>query len=171
MADTPGLQVTPAATRLILQGGREAREAIASRWGVSLPEEACRALKSGSRASLWLGPDEHLLYDSTGADPRIAELEAALAPHAHSLVDVSHRQVGLTVAGHNAELLLNGACPLDLDLAAFPVDMCTRTVFAKAEVILWRTAPQSFQLEVWRSFQGYVEGLLKEIGREFSSAA
>lgn len=171
MADTPWLQVTPAATRLILQGGREAREAIAHSWGVALPEDACRALKSGSRSSLWLGPDEHLLYDSAGADPRLNELEAALAPHAHSLVDVSHRQIGLTVAGANAELLLNAACPLDLDVAAFPVNMCTRTVLAKAEIVLWRTAELSFQLEVWRSFQGYVEGLLREIGREFSSAA
>jgi sarcosine oxidase subunit gamma len=34
--------------------------------------------------------------------------------------------------------------------------MCTRTMLAKAEVVLWRTAPTRFRLEVWRSFAAYV---------------
>jgi hypothetical protein len=54
-------------------------------------------------------------------------------------------------------------CPLPLDLTAFPVGMCTRTVFAKAEVVLWRTAPETFRLEVARSFARYVAAMLGEI--------
>jgi sarcosine oxidase, subunit gamma len=39
--------------------------------------------------------------------------------------------------------------------------MCTRTMYDKAEIVLWRRAPDRFHLEVWRSFARYVEGLLR----------
>jgi sarcosine oxidase subunit gamma len=45
--------------------------------------------------------------------------------------------------------------------------MCTRTVFAKADIVLWRTQENAFHVEVWRSFAGYVTGLLREIAVEF----
>jgi sarcosine oxidase, subunit gamma len=77
----------------------------------------------------------------------------------------------LEIFGPDAATILAGACPLDLDLREFPVQMCTRTVLAKAEIVLWRTAPDAFHVEVWRSFQSYAQGLLSEIGREFSGAA
>ena len=54
---------------------------------------------------------------------------------------------------------------LDLDERAFPVGMCTRTLLAKAEVVLWRIAPDSFRLEVWRSFAAYVSLYLAEAAR------
>jgi sarcosine oxidase subunit gamma len=54
-----------------------------------------------------------------------------------------------------------------LDLGEFPVGMCTRTVLAKADIVLWRTGDDAFHLEVWRSFSGYVTGLLSEIALEF----
>jgi sarcosine oxidase subunit gamma len=38
--------------------------------------------------------------------------------------------------------------------------MCARTLFAKAEVMLWRTAAAEFRIEVARSFLPYVEGVL-----------
>ncbi len=71
------------------------------------------------------------------------------------------------MSGPHAATILSGACPLDLDLGEFPVGMCTRTVLAKADIMLWRTGEDSFHLEVWRSFSGYVTGLLSEIAGEF----
>ena len=76
-------------------------------------------------------------------------------------------EFALEVSGTHAATMLNAGCPLDLDLAEFPVGMCTRTVFAKADVVLWRTRSDAFHLEVWRSFAGYVSGLLAEIATEF----
>lgn len=170
MADA-WMRVKPPASRLILQCDAAARSAATAVWGVPLSEERCRAQSLGERATLWLGPDEHLLWQaSREVAPPIADLERALATHAHSLVDVSHRQVALEIFGPHAETILAGACPLDLDARQFPVQMCTRTVLAKAEIVLWRTAPEAFHVEVWRSFQGYAEALLGEIGREFSDA-
>ena len=92
-------------------------------------------------------------------------LERALEGLPHSLVDVSHRQVGLLVHGPQSVLLLESGCPLDLDLRAFPVGMCTRTMLAKAEVVLWRPAAEEFHLEVWRSFAPYVTQFLAEAAR------
>ena len=94
-------------------------------------------------------------------------LELAVGDMPHALVNISHRQFALEVSGSHAATILSGACPLDLDAMEFPVGMCTRTVLAKADIVLWRTREDAFHLEAWRSFSGYVTGLLREIAREF----
>ncbi|MEA3139391.1 MAG: sarcosine oxidase, subunit gamma [Gammaproteobacteria bacterium] len=168
MADKAWMRLKPPAARLILQCDLPARAAAAKVWGVPFPEQSCRAHTHGERATLWLGPDEHLMWQaSRDAALPIEELEQALSPYPHSLVDVSHRQVALEISGSRAATILAGACPLDLDLGQFPVHMSTRTVLAKAQIVLWRTAPEVFHLEVWRSFLSYAQDLLEEIGREF----
>lgn len=168
MADTAWMRLKPPASRLILQCDAPARGAAAGVWGVPFSEQNCRAQCYAERATLWLGPDEHLMWQaSRHAALPIQELELALSPYPHSLVDVSHRQAALEISGSHAATILSGACPLDLDLHQFPVNMCTRTVLAKAEIVLWRTAPEVFHLEVWRSFLSYAQDLLTEIGREF----
>jgi sarcosine oxidase subunit gamma len=93
-------------------------------------------------------------------------LETALDPLPHSLVDVSHRQIGLVIEGERAALILAAGCPLDLDIRAFPVGMCTRTLLGKAEIVLWRTAETSFHLEVARSFAPYMARFLEQADRD-----
>jgi sarcosine oxidase subunit gamma len=39
--------------------------------------------------------------------------------------------------------------------------MCTRTLFGKAEVLLWRRAAEEYHLEVGRSFAEYIRGCLR----------
>jgi sarcosine oxidase subunit gamma len=169
MADTPWMRIKAPAARLLLQSDAPARAAAAEVWGVAFSEESCRARVSGDRATLWLGPDEYLLWQATRQpELPIDALEQALQSHPHSLVDVSHRQVALEITGPHATTILAGGCPLDLTLEQFPVGMSTRTVLAKAEMILWRTAAEEFHVEIWRSFQNYTVELLQEIGREFS---
>jgi sarcosine oxidase subunit gamma len=167
------LQALPPAVRFILHAQAEARALAARVWQVPLSEEPLRAHVQGTRASLWLGPDEYLLLASSPADasPDAAialadALEAEIGAVPHALVDVSHRQVAIDIRGPHAEAILNGACPLDLDIAEFPIGMCTRTVFAKADIILWRTAAQNFHVEFWRSYADYVTGLLGVIARD-----
>jgi sarcosine oxidase subunit gamma len=55
--------------------------------------------------------------------------------------------------------VLTSGCPLDLSAQAFPVGMVARTLFHKAEIVLWRRE-EGFHLEVWRSFAPYVAGHL-----------
>ena len=157
------LRILPLGAHFILQCGREARDRTGSAFGLPMPETACRAESASGRAALWLGPDERLLLAPDGTGESVAAaLEAALAGHPHSLVDVSHRQVALRVAGPRASDLLSCGCPLDLDPEAFPVGMCTRTVLARAEIVLWRLSPEEYHLETGRSFSGYVLRWLRE---------
>jgi sarcosine oxidase subunit gamma len=110
-----------------------------------------------------------LIAPATEADALGPALERALSALPHSLVDVSHRQTALDVRGEQAEAILAGYCPLDLNLRAFPVGMCTRTVYSKAEIVLWRTEPGEFRVEVWRSFTDYVVRLMAEVASELGA--
>jgi sarcosine oxidase subunit gamma len=160
------IRLLPPATRFILQCGKDARERAGPAFGVAMPEAACRAESAAGRAALWLGPDERLLLAPEGAEDSVAAaIGTALAGMPHSLVDVSHRQVALAVTGAGARDWLASGCPLDLDGEAFPAGMCTRTVLARAEVVLWRRSPEEYHLETGRSFSGYVLGWLKEAER------
>src|SRR5512137_504683 len=164
---TPWLRSLPAAAKFIFRGDASAVAAAGSSLGLALPTAACRAAVNDTRAALWLGPDEFLLIaPEMEARAVAADLSAALGVLPHSLVDVSHRQVTLELSGPHAEWLLGGQCPLPLDLRAFPVGMCTRTVFAKAEIVLWRSASETFRMDVARSFTQYVVDLLLEIALE-----
>ncbi len=155
------------ASRLVFRGGDAAADAAGRAFGVPLPRDACRAATYGARAALWLGPDEWLLIAPDGEAPTILRAIAdGLDGIPHSLVDVSHRNAGFEISGSGAGDLLNAGCPLDLGLAAFPVGMCTRSVLAKAEIVLWRTAEFTFHIEVWRSFAPYVGAFLYEAGQD-----
>ena len=156
-------RVLEPAARFIFQGGSAARKTAGEAFGVPLPETACRANTVDGRAALWLGPDEHLLLaPAADAQGIFVDLETALSGVAHSLVEVSQRQVAVQINGPDASALLNSGCPLDLDPAEFPVGMCTRTLLAKAEVVLWRRGIEEYHLEVGRSFSDYVLGWLRE---------
>ena len=160
------VRALPAASRYILRGGPQVMTAAGSALGLTISQIACRAATNGTQAAaLWLGPDEQLLIGPESAD-LAATLQPALRSLSHSLVEVSHRQIALEVSGPHVTDVLNAGCPLDLDLSAFPVGMCTRTVLTKAEIVLWRTDETVFHVEVWRSFASYVTELLAEIARE-----
>ena len=165
---TEWLRTVPPAMRFILHADARARAAAATVWGAGFSEEACRAIVGDSRATLWLGPDEYLLLgaDEAAQDSAAQALEHALDDIPHALVNVGHRQFALEVSGPHAATILSGGCPLDLDIGEFPVGMCTRTLFAKADIVLWRTAADAFHVEMWRSFGDYVRALLAEVARD-----
>ena len=157
LATLPGrlsLQPAPDLARLALRGDPAA---LGAAFGLALPTQPCRAAEAGGRTALWLGPDEWLLLAPPGT--------LDVAPVAGgAVVDVSHRQIGLQLEGPGAADALSAGCPLDLHPSAFPPGMCTRTVFGKAEIVLWRQGADRFHIEVWRSFAGYVTGLLEQAG-------
>ncbi len=121
--------------------------------GVVLPAEPCRAAEAEGFAALWLGPDEYLL------------LGRAVPATEFAVVDVTHRNLGFRLAGPNAEALLAAGVALDLAPAAFPVGMCTRTMFEKAEIVLWRRGEADWHIEVARSFAPYLRDMLAAIKR------
>ena len=167
LASSPLLRQLPPATRLVLRGGSQVLAAAADALGLPRSETPCRVVRNDARAALWLGPDERLLLGSADAAADMhGLLQQALTGMAHALADISHGQVGFEVSGARAPLALNTGCPLDLDPASFPPEMCTRTVFAKAQIVLWRTGAMTFRVETARSFAPYVTEILALAGRE-----
>jgi sarcosine oxidase subunit gamma len=156
----------PRSARFIFRGGEQAAAAAGAAFGIELPRQPCRAAEAGPHAALWLGPDEWLLiapHDECGAVQK--DIANGLGSVSHALVEVSDRQVAVIVSGADAERLLSAGCPLDLDITAFPVGACTRTVLGKTEIVLWRRTEISFHLEVWRSFAAYLVAFLDEASR------
>jgi sarcosine oxidase, subunit gamma len=158
-------EAAPAA-RFILRGSEAVRVSCGMAFGAELPSRLGGGGESAGRAALWLGPDEWLLIaDGADADDVGDMLDSVLEGTAHSLVDVSHRQIGLVASGPAAARVLNSGCPLDLDLKAFPVGFATRTRFDKVEVVLWRRAEATFHIEIWRSFAPFLAASLAEAAR------
>ncbi|WP_417774253.1 sarcosine oxidase subunit gamma [Stappia sp.] len=158
--------------RFVFRGGAAAVGKAGAAFGASLPMHPLGSNVVGARAALWQGPDEWLLL-ARPAEPEpgavdalaralAAESATALDGTPHSLVDVSERNVALLIEGEGAVELLNSHVFLDLSPEAFPPGTVSRTLFTKAEIVLWRCTEKSFALECWRSFAPYVEGHLAE---------
>ena len=90
------IQDAPPADRFICPWGRgRAAGVVRPPSGPNCRHGSGAAGRSGERAALWLGPDEWLLIAEGGSvETLAAALEAGLAGLPHSLVDVSHREVG-----------------------------------------------------------------------------
>lgn len=157
--DEVRIAALPRCARFSLRAGQEAAARIGAAFGVTPGDAPCRAAMAGERAALWLGPDEWLLVAPDGTAP-------PSVPATASIVDVSQSTIGITVVGPRAAEVLNAFCALDLE-AAFPEGACTRTLFGKAEIILWRTGSGTFRIEVARSLAAYVQACLAEAAREF----
>lgn len=167
MKGFPEVDVTFAApaSRLSLRAPRASLGALSQALDLELPTKPKTSAAKGDLAALWLGPDEWLLIGPASGDPAAA---LAQLREFHSAVDISHRNVGFLIVGKKAEATLAAGCPQDLSLAAFPVGACSRTLFGKIEIVLWRMAEDKFRLECWRSFTDYAAKLLAEAARDAS---
>jgi sarcosine oxidase subunit gamma len=158
------IEIVPPAARFSLRGPPSAAAAVGRAFGLAaLPTEQNRAASDGQRIAFCLGPDEWLLLGPPGEG-----IDMAGVSEPCSLVDISHRNAGLTLSGSLATDILATGVMLDLHPSAFPVGMATRTLFVKAEIVLWRRGPEAFHLELWRSFAPYMHGLLVEAALEFA---
>ena len=166
------LRENASASRLVFRAGEIARERAGEVLGLALPQEACTSAQRAGVAALWLGPDEWLLVVPEPDGRALGQaLANALADVAHSIVDVSHRETELVIRGNRRAHVLNAGCPLDLAAGTFPPGMCTRTLFGKAQVVLWRDEPRRFRLLVARSYARFVCGLLIEAAGGWDAGA
>lgn len=162
-----GLRVGERLTRFSLRGELSVLASALAPSGAPISLSACRAVEAEGCAALWLGPDEQLLLVQEGDAARLTQrVTDHLAAVPHSLVDISQRQAAFQITGENARTLLAAGCPLDLRDGAFPVSMCTRTIFEKCEIVLWRRSAGSWHLEVGRSFAWHVTAVLAQAARE-----
>lgn len=153
------LEAAPPASRTSLRATTAGLKAFEKHLGFALPQQPGKSTSKAGRYALWLGPDEWLLIDTKNAD---ATMVPKTANRNFSAVDISHRNTAFLISGPGAINTLNGGCPRDLSLPAFPVGACSRTIFGKAEVVLYRTGKDVFRLECWRSFASYVRDYLMD---------
>lgn len=118
-----------------------------------------RAIGAMSDGVLCLGPDEWLLRAPAGTDIP----DGAGQPL--SVVDVSDRQIAVSIDGALAVSVLLAGNPLDL--ANFPVGTGKRTIFEGVEIVLIRESETRFVVETWRSFAEHVHGVLIKAASEF----
>ncbi len=158
-SSTARLTMAPAASRISLRASSEALSGLSATLGVMLPQRPKASANVNDRHALWLGPDEWLLIGPEGTDfIGLARNSGML----HSATDISHRNVGIIVSGPGAATAISSACPHDLGEASFPIGACTRTVFGKMEIVLYRTGEDTYRVECWRSFAEYCFGMLAE---------
>lgn len=161
----PGIELRPVppASRLLLHCAPSDAAALGTAVGLDLPAPMLRAGYRAGWHALHLAPDEWLLVGEPPAAAALADrFTAQQSSIAHSLVDVSARNLGVELAGTSAARLLAAGCPLDLDTTAFPTDSCSRTLFGKAMIMLWRTNDYpAYRIEFARSFEDYVGRLLR----------
>ena len=152
----PGVVIRPcpSAHRISLRAGPDAVPALSEALGLELPSRPKGSAAANGVAALWLGPDEWMLIGEEGSG--IAGRLAAVNGHLFSAVDISHRTTGLTLEGALAATVLASGCPQNLSTETFPAGACSRTVLAKAEIVLWREGRHRFRVECWRSFSDYV---------------
>ena len=142
----------------LLHCAAENAAAVGASLGITLGTTMLRAEASGGWHALHLAPDEWLLIGAAGTCPATPALP-------HSLVDISERSLGFMLTGADAAATLNAGCPLDLSDRAFSPGTCTRTLFGKVMVMLWRTGETDWRIDCGRSFVPYVAALL-ELARE-----
>ncbi len=156
------LATAPFAFRVSLRAREEAVAPLSAALGLDLPRRRKTSTQNGTRAALWLGPDEWLVIDEA-RDPL---LDCRSVEALHSAVDISHRNAGIIVSGAHAVDAISGGCPQNLLPEVFPVGACSRTVLGKIEIVLWRTAEEEYRVECWRSFSAYAFALLSAAARD-----
>lgn len=165
LADTRASRA-PDETQLLLHGHPRDRTALSAIVGFDLPERMLTSATGGTWHALHLSPDEWLLV---GPDRARAGMIARFAAPtiALSLVDVSDRSVGIDLSGPLADAFLAGGCALDL--ATILPGGCTRTLFGKATILLWRRG-ESWRLSYARSYDAYVVDLLRAVAQDLADA-
>ncbi len=152
------------ASRISLRAGSNELAELTKPLGFKLPSKPGTSKTKSGLSALWLGPDEWLLINN---DPQaISKLMENLDAVKCSNVDISHRNTAIIISGKAAEDVLNSGCPRDLSLDAFPPGFCSRTLFGKIEIILWRLSENSFHIEVWRSYSEYLWTFLLDASKD-----
>jgi sarcosine oxidase subunit gamma len=137
---------------------------LAGRPPYPLPLDPNAAWEEGTRATLWLGPDEWLVLGPPREETLIvAELDTAFAGEHASAVDVSSNRAAFDLGGPGRFELLQTGCSLDLHPRSWRSGMCAQTLFAKADVIL-HERDDTTRILVRSSFAHYLTERLRTSG-------
>ncbi len=135
--------------------------------GLELPV-ALTVVASGETSLQWVGPDEWLLIVPGGQEFEVERtLRAALEGQHIQVVNVSGGQSLLELRGPNVREVLMKSTSYDVHPNNFPVGKAVGTVFAKSQLVIRRTAEDTWELVVRRSFSDYWWLWLQDASAEY----
>ncbi|MFV3404727.1 MULTISPECIES: sarcosine oxidase subunit gamma [Pseudomonas] len=138
--------------------------------GLELPV-ALTVVANGEMSLQWMGPDEYLLIVPGGQEVEVEnKLRAALDGQHIQVVNVSGGQTLLELRGPNVRDVLMKSTSYDVHPNNFPVGKAIGTVFAKSQLVIRRTAEDTWELMIRRSFSDYWWLWLQDASAEYGLA-
>lgn len=135
--------------------------------GLELPV-ALTVVANGDLSLQWVGPDEWLLIVPGGQEVAIEQkLRDALEGQHIQVVNVSGGQSLLELRGPNVREVLMKSTSYDVHPNNFPVGKAVGTVFAKSQLVIRRTAEDTWELVIRRSFADYWWLWLQDASAEY----
>ncbi len=162
------LAMAPEIARFSLGLAPENLDKAAGAFGAPIPGKVGGMARTGQSFSLCLGPDEwQLMVPMALANPLAKNFAHLRAEVPHSLVDITHRQIGLIISGPLASAIIGAGCPLDL--SEMPVNGCARSVLDKVQVIIMKTDEYTYHLEIMRSFVPFAGQFLRNAANQYEA--
>lgn len=138
--------------------------------GLELPV-ALTVVANGEMSLQWIGPDEYLLIVPGGQEFAVEQkLRDALDGQHVQVVNVSGGQTLLELRGANVRDVLMKSTSYDVHPNNFPVGKAVGTVFAKSQLVIRRTAEDTWELVIRRSFSDYWWLWLQDASAEYGLA-
>ncbi len=109
--------------------------------GLTFPAPGATVVSKGQGTMIWTGRNQAFLLDA----------DAAPLQGLAALTDQTDGWCGLTLSGAGAADVLARLVPVDLRMSVLPVGAAIRTGLNHMNMVLWRTAADSFTILVFRS--------------------
>ena len=120
-------------------------------FGADWPDSPETITAKGCRV-VGLGPGNWLVIARTDENGSMADAIQSLKDVA-AVCEQSGGYVVYEMAGDGAAELMQRGVFVDLDPSAFPVGRAATTALSHVGVTLWRTAPDAFEIAVFRSYR------------------
>ncbi len=162
------LTIAPEIARFSLGIALKNLDKAAGAFGALIPGKIGEMTQTGQSSSLCLGPDEwQLMVPTALANPLAKNFAHLRATVPHSLVDITHRQIGIIISGPLATRIISAGCPLDL--SELPVNGCARSILDKVQVIIMKTGEHDYHLEIMRSFVPFAWRFLQNAAEQYEA--
>jgi len=143
-------------------------KAITTITQLQLPTKPLQSTSNEDYTIHWISPDEFLLICPENTEFKVETLLRAemIDDKSHyAIVNVTSGQIVVEISGSRAESILKKSTPYDIHPSILSLGKVVTTVFAKTQVILWRTSRDHFSVVIRRSFSDYFWRWLIDAGK------
>jgi sarcosine oxidase subunit gamma len=143
-------------------------QAITTITELQLPKKPLQSVSNQDYTIHWISPDEFLLICPENTEFKVENLiRAEMNDHENhfAIVNVTSGQTVVDISGIAAESILKKSTPYDIHPSILSLGKVVTTVFAKTQVILWRTSSEHFSVVVRRSFSDYFWRWVNDAGK------